>query len=180
MSEKMYFEPDDRNQLKNWYSLYYPMVRRLVIEAGGTTEDAKDILQDSLIVLFEKRRTREFKLTSKESTFVYGIAFNKWRDFSRKNNKHLLVTDNIDLSEYEITDDSLYDEEKEKDLERIKDCIEKLPNTRKKIIIDYYYAKYSMKEIANKYDELKNEDSVKTQKYKAVFDLKKCFEISKQ
>lgn len=176
MSEKVLFEANERDRFKNWYRLYYPMVKRLVIDNGGSKEDAEDVFQEMLIVLIEKTRNKDFSLTSKESTYIYSIAQNKWRDYSRKKNKSFPISADIDLNELEIVDDNLYDSEKEKHLERLRACFEKLSETRKTIIHEYYYSKYSMKEIAAQFG-FENDDSVKSQKYKAIMDLKKCKEI---
>ncbi len=178
MSEKIPFDTNDGGQFKNWYSLYYPMIKKLVTENGGSQEDAEDVFQETLIAVVEKKRNNEYNLTSKESTFIYSIAQNKWRDYARKKNRTLLNATDIDLSVLEVADDSLYDIEKEKYLEKLRSCFEKLSETRKIIIREYYYSKYSMKEIAAKFG-FENDDSVKSQKYKAIIDLKKCKEILK-
>ena len=81
MGEIRPFNVNDGGQFTHWYRLYYPMVKKLVVEKGGTKEDAEDVFQETLIVLIEKKRNKEFNLTSKESTYVYGIALNKVRDY---------------------------------------------------------------------------------------------------
>jgi RNA polymerase sigma factor (sigma-70 family) len=58
---------------------YLPMIRLLVTQLGGTTEDAKDIFQEGLMIMIEKIDNREFTLTCKFKTFLYCICENLWK-----------------------------------------------------------------------------------------------------
>ena len=50
---------------KAFYKLYsgYPKVEKLVLSKGGNKEDAQDVFQEALIVLYRKVNTTDFKLT---------------------------------------------------------------------------------------------------------------------
>lgn len=58
---------------------YQPMIRLMVTQMGGTTEDAKDIFQDGLIIMLEKIDNNEFVLTCKFKTFLYSVCENLWK-----------------------------------------------------------------------------------------------------
>lgn len=58
---------------------YIPMVRLIVTRMGGTPEDAKDILQDGLMIMLEKIDSREFFLTCSFKTFLYCVCENLWK-----------------------------------------------------------------------------------------------------
>ena len=61
------------------------MVRKFVLENSGRSEDADDMLQDALIVLWENVVRGQFDLTSKISTYVYSVVRNKWlRELSKR------------------------------------------------------------------------------------------------
>jgi RNA polymerase sigma factor (sigma-70 family) len=109
MDEKVSIETNEREKIKNWYRLYYPMVRKLVMGNGGSKEDAEDVFQESIIVLLEKTRDKTFKLTSKESTYVHSIAQNKLMDLIRKKKRNFSTANIIDLNDIEVIDDELYD-----------------------------------------------------------------------
>ena len=55
------------------------MVRMAVTQMGGSAEDAKDIFQDSLMIILEKIDNREFTLTCRFKTFFYSICENLWK-----------------------------------------------------------------------------------------------------
>ena len=46
------------------YTAFYPSIRRLILTNTGTEEDAKDIFQEVLIVLYRKVKEDEFILSS--------------------------------------------------------------------------------------------------------------------
>lgn len=78
--------------IKQWYTSYFPKVASFISKKGGTFEDAKDIFQESLIILYEKSRT-EIQLN--EEGYLFGICKNLWFKKSKDNAK--LQYENIDL-----------------------------------------------------------------------------------
>ncbi|NMD03985.1 MAG: sigma-70 family RNA polymerase sigma factor [Bacteroidales bacterium] len=58
---------------------YLPMIRLMVTRSGGSSEDAKDIFQESLIIILEKIDSGEFTLTCKFMTFLYCVCDNLWK-----------------------------------------------------------------------------------------------------
>ena len=64
--------------LKILYKRFYPMVLRFVRQKNGTVNDAEDIFQDAMIVLYKNIRLGQFKGESALSTYLYGIAKNVW------------------------------------------------------------------------------------------------------
>ena len=81
------------------------MIFSLVIKNSGNEEDAIDVLQDALIVLCEKVKLGTFELSSKLSTYLYGIARNIWYKKLRTSGKALInMNDNDpkDLRKFDI------------------------------------------------------------------------------
>jgi len=58
---------------------YLPMIRFMVVKMGGTTEDARDIFQEGLMVMIEKLDDRNFSLSCKFKTLLYSICENMWK-----------------------------------------------------------------------------------------------------
>jgi len=63
---------------------YLPMIRLMVIQLGGTPEDAKDIFQEGLMIMLEKIDNKEFALTCKFKTFLYCVCENLWKSIIAK------------------------------------------------------------------------------------------------
>lgn len=53
----------------------YPKIKVLISKMGLTAENSNEIFHDSLVLLIEKVENPTFTLTSKLSTFLYGINF---------------------------------------------------------------------------------------------------------
>ena len=65
---------NSENVLKRLYIAYFPMVLQLVINNNGDSDDAKDIYQEAIIVLYNKVKTGDFELSSKLKTYIYSIC----------------------------------------------------------------------------------------------------------
>lgn len=64
--------------LNHLYRENFKPIRHFVVTNNGNDEDARDVFQESMVVLFRKVRERDFKLTSSLSTFLYSIAKLMW------------------------------------------------------------------------------------------------------
>ncbi|MFN0215946.1 MAG: RNA polymerase sigma factor, partial [Saprospiraceae bacterium] len=53
-----------------------PVIRGLIRDYGGTEADAKDLFQDAVLLVYQKARQPDFQLSSKFSTYFYGICRN--------------------------------------------------------------------------------------------------------
>lgn len=80
--------------IKLWYISYFPKVASFISKRGGTLEDAKDIFQESLMILYEKKNT---KFNLNEEAYLFGICKNLW--FKHSNNSSKFQNENIDFKE---------------------------------------------------------------------------------
>ncbi len=63
---------------------YMPMIKLMVLHTGGSTEDARDIFQDGLIIMLEKLDDKQFALTCKFKTFLYCVCEHLWKTLLEK------------------------------------------------------------------------------------------------
>lgn len=63
---------------------YLPMIRLMVTQMGGTTEDAKDIFQEGLMIMIEKADDRNFSLNCRFKTFLYCVCKHLWESVIAK------------------------------------------------------------------------------------------------
>ncbi|MBN1599325.1 MAG: sigma-70 family RNA polymerase sigma factor [Bacteroidales bacterium] len=61
------------------FDRYLPMIRLMVCQMGGNSEDAKDIFQEGLMIMLEKIDNNQFVLTCKFKTFLYCVCLNLWK-----------------------------------------------------------------------------------------------------
>jgi len=80
------------------YKEYYPLIRFLVSENGGTAEDAEDTFQDGIVIIYNKISLNIFTLTSSFKTYMYSVCRNLWL---QKLNKRKAIFDKLrDVEEY--------------------------------------------------------------------------------
>lgn len=97
----------DTKQLQQLYRQLFPMIRDMVWKYGGSEQDARDVFQDAVMVVFHKAKQPGFLLTSQFSTFFYGIALNVWRSRrKKKSNSEVMIPEDAqyiadDLSEFD-------------------------------------------------------------------------------
>lgn len=153
----------DEKALDFLYKKNYRMMVKMIIKNNGSEEEAKDVYQEALIVLWQKVLTEDFTLTSKISTYLYSICQNLWRKELERKSKHT----NEETNEGEI-----FDIDKKERIEIINQCINDLGETCKSILTYYYFDKLSMNDIAEKMG-FANSDTAKTKKYKCKKELDK-------
>ncbi len=166
-------------QLRDYVKVFRPMVADLVNKYNKGAfkklleEDIDDILQESVIVLYEKSNDPTFTLNAKASTFIYSVAKNKIHERQKANSKFNTseIEENADLEDKDVYDPSV-DEKRSLRQKLLTACIKLLNETQKKIFILYNYHNASMKEIAKQFNS--TERSMITQKYKAFNKVQDC------
>lgn len=157
------------------YKLFYPAIARMIINNSGSEDEAKDIFQESVMVLYKRVTENDFALNSKLSTFLYAVARRLWlKQLTRKGN----VATTADISDFEdilqVENDIERHEEKENKFDRMHMALLELGEPCKTLIKDYYIKNMSMRDIQEKFGYT-NTDNAKTQKYKCLQRLKKIF-----
>lgn len=169
MSDSHIFEQiksGDEKALGVLYKKYYRMMIHMVLSNNGTEQEAKDVYQEALVVFWQKAVSGKLVLTSKISTYLYSICQNLWRkELERKKRLSNEEKDSVEYQDFE---------EKEK-ARIIRDCVNQMDETCKKVLMYYYFDGLSMQDIADKLG-FANTDTAKTKKYKCK---KKLDEIVK-
>ncbi len=154
----------DERALDFLYKKNYKMMTNMIIKNNGSEDEAKDIYQEALVVVWQKVLSTDFVLSSKLSTYLYSICQNLWRKELERKNRH--------TGEDEITKTEITDIDKKERIEVINRCINDLGETCRAILTYYYFDDMSMAEIAEKMG-FANADTAKTKKYKCKQELDK-------
>ncbi len=159
--------------LDHLYETYFPMVAKMIASNSGTTEDAKDIFQESVLVLYDRVRQPGFELTSKLKTYLYSVSRRLWLKQLNRNGRFV-----NDLTDYEdqlpVAEDLDVHEETDRQFYQMEEALSQLGEPCKTIITDFYIQNRSMQEICDKFGYT-NADNAKNQKYKCLQRLKKLF-----
>ena len=69
---------NDKKAIESIYRDNYSMVQALVLNNTGTADDARDIFQEAMIVLFEKATSGSFELNCQLKTYIYSVCRRLW------------------------------------------------------------------------------------------------------
>lgn len=68
----------NKTVLRQFYTLFFRSTRRLVLLNSGNEEDARDLFQEVLLVLYQKARHADFTLTCALGTYLYSVSRFLW------------------------------------------------------------------------------------------------------
>jgi RNA polymerase sigma factor (sigma-70 family) len=158
------------------YKKHFPPVLKYILNNNGNEDDARDIYQESMLVLYHNAQKENFKLSASIGTFIYAVARRMWLKHLQRNEKWLRVENEDEYSgEISLSNENLkLHEEKEIQFTKMNTALQSLGEPCKTLIEDFYVRHLSMDEIADKFGYT-NSDNAKTQKYKCLQRLKKLF-----
>jgi RNA polymerase sigma factor (sigma-70 family) len=83
--------------LNQFYKENFLLIRHLIVTNSGSEEDAKDVFQEALVILYRKLKTENIVFTSSLSTYLYSVARLIWlKDLQRKSKLHVDFSDTLD------------------------------------------------------------------------------------
>jgi RNA polymerase sigma factor (sigma-70 family) len=155
------------------YRENFNMIQALVINNNGSADDARDIFQEAMIVLYEKAKSGSFELNCQIKTFLYSVSRRLWLKRLQQQNRFSAPGDSMEA--IVAVEEELEDHEQRNDeFEMMDKAISHLGEPCKSLIEAYYLQKKTMQEIAANFGYT-NADNAKNQKYKCLMRLKKIF-----
>jgi RNA polymerase sigma factor (sigma-70 family) len=147
----------------------------MIVNNNGSEDEAKDIFQEAVMVLYDKITQQKFELSSKLGTFLYAVSRRLWlKQLTRKGS----VASTADISDFEdllrVEDDLERHDEIEQRFDHMNIALSQLGEPCQTLLKDFYIANMSMQDIRDKFGYT-NTDNAKTQKYKCLQRLKKIF-----
>jgi RNA polymerase sigma factor (sigma-70 family) len=163
----------EKKAIETIYKENYNMVHSLVLNNNGTPDDAKDVFQEAMIVLYEKTRSGNFELNCLIKTYLYSICRRLWLKRLQQLNRYSNQVES--LEETVPVEEELEKHERiDSDFVVMEKSINSLGEPCKSLIEAYYLKKQNMQDIADNFGYT-NADNAKTQKYKCMMRLKKLF-----
>ena len=163
----------EKKAVETIYRENYNMVQSLIINNNGSSDDAKDIFQEAMIVLYEKVRSGAFELNCQIKTFVYSVSRRLWLKRLQQQNRYAASNDSIEMV-VAVEEDLEDHEQRNAEFEMMEKAINSLGEPCKSLLEAYYLQKQNMQVIAANFGYT-NADNAKNQKYKCLMRLKKIF-----
>lgn len=152
----------DSNVLEYVYKKYFPIVRFFVIKNSGTDEDAKDVFQEAIILVYKRLKDGTLDLSCAFKTYLYSVCRLLWlRQLEKRKIRNEVVTDNQVFVQLDDDIEAVFEEQEQfriyqKHFQLLhKDCQE---------ILRLFLKKVPLKEIAQKMN-IKSDKYLKKRKY---------------
>jgi len=165
-----------RNDAKAAETIYkenYRMVQAFILNNNGSYDDARDIFQEAMIVLYENAKNESFVLTSKITTYVYSVCRRLWLKKLQHNSRFSGQVESLEET-VAVEEDLEMQDRRNADFAIMERAMGSLGAPCKSLLEAYYLQKKDMTEIAEAFGYT-NADNAKNQKYKCLMRLKKLF-----
>jgi RNA polymerase sigma factor (sigma-70 family) len=151
--------------IKGLYGIM-PSIRQYIKTNSGNSEDAQDIFQDALVVLYQKVQQPAFSLSVPLKTYLFAIVKNCWLQELRHRTKLPVGVAPDDVAEMII--------EEEPGFSTATVAFNMLSEKCKELLVLFYFKKKSFKEIAKVFS-FSDERVAKNQKYRCITKAKEYF-----
>lgn len=162
----------NKKAIETIYQENFRTVQSLVLSNNGTLDDAKDIFQEAIVVLYEKVSSGGFELNCQIKTFLYSVSRRLWLKRLMQQNRYMLSEAHENL--VQVEEDLEEHEKRNSDFQLMEKAMNGLGEPCKSLLEAFYLGKRSMQEIAESFGYT-NAENAKTQKYKCLVRLKKLF-----
>ena len=164
---------NDKKAVETIYQENFNTVQALIINNNGSSDDAKDIFQEAIIVLYEKVRSGAFELNCQIKTFLYSVSRRLWLKRLQQQNRYSSPGDSME-NVVPVEEDLEAHEQRNAEFDMMEKAISNLGEPCKSLLEAYYIQKQNMQVIAANFGYT-NADNAKNQKYKCLMRLKKIF-----
>ena len=184
LSDNEYIEGlrlSDNAVIRSVYKKFYPAIMRMVLNNNGTEQEAKDVFQESILVLYHHVQKQNFILSCALQTYLYSVAKRLWLKQIHKKSSTLKLDERFYEGDDFVEAENEVDvyQEREQNLDRMHESIASLGEPCKTLLTDFYIQRLGMDELAEKFGYT-NADNAKNQKYKCLQRLKKIFFLDKE
>lgn len=164
---------NDTNSIETIYRENYAAIQAFIIRNSGYPDDARDIFQEAMIVLFEKTKSGSFTLSCQLQTYLYSVCRRLWLKRLQKQNRFAPSVENM-VEIIPVDEEMDLHEKLDNDFMLMESALKKIGQPCRRLLEAFYIEKKSMPEIAESFGYT-NSDNAKTQKYKCLMRLKKLF-----
>jgi len=161
------------------YQQYSKTVSSFIINNGGSQQDAEDIFQETVIAFINTVQKGNYRMEAGIPTFLVAISKNLWYKEIKKKDRSEYREKVFEIGrgseELDVSND-ISDREMKREL---RELLDKLGDSCKKILMLFYYDNLSMKEIVE-HLHYENEQVVRNKKYKCLKELTELVKANPQ
>ena len=155
----------DREVLIELYKAHEGMIANHVFQHSGNEDDVKDLMQDTLVAIWQNVRKPDFQLSAKLSTYLFAIAKNLWLKQLEKRKR---IKGEQFITGKEMADTQ--DPAEKMDHSLVQKAMDLLQDKCRNILIMFYFDGFDMDTIA-KANGLSSATVAKAKKYQCLKGL---------
>jgi RNA polymerase sigma factor (sigma-70 family) len=167
-----------REAIETIYKQHYNMVQALILSNSGYPDDARDIFQEAMIVLYEKVTSGTFELNCQLKTYLYSVCRRLWLKRLGQLQRSFAEVEGLQDT-VPVEDELERHEQRNQDFQVMEQSLNSLGEPCRSLLKAYYLDTKSMVEIAADFGYT-NADNAKNQKYKCLMRLRKIFSQNKK
>ncbi len=140
------FVKSEREILLLFYESYLPIVINYIRKNGGNEEDARDVFQEALLVLYKQAKSGKFVLLASLKTYIFSICRHQWLKLLRKNQRVESFDESLEI--IDLSSDIVQLVEKAERFRLLQTHLSKMSESSQQIL-NLHFQAYSTEEIAN-------------------------------
>jgi RNA polymerase sigma factor (sigma-70 family) len=158
---------NDPATVRALYTRHFPTVRQFVLQNSGTLNDAQDMFQEAVAVLWLQLKEGRMQPESDPGGFLFRVARNKWLDTVRS-----AAHRNMKVVHDERTLDRPIDapDDVEERIVRLRAVYDKLDDKCRTVLDRFYFERKDLATIAEEMGV--EEESIRTIKYRCMMKLR--------
>ena len=164
---------NDKSAIEKIYQDNYSLIQNLILNNNGSEDDARDIFQEALIILYEKSKSDTFELTCQIRTYVYSVCRRLWLKKLQQNRRYEAQISSM-VETIPVEEDLEDHDKRTLQFGMMEKAMNSIGEPCKSLLESYYIQKKTMQEIADNFGYT-NAENAKNQKYKCLLRLKKLF-----
>lgn len=133
----------DREVLIELYKAHEGMIANHVYQHSGNEDDVKDLMQDSLVAIWQNVRKPQFELSAKLTTYLFAIAKNLWL---KQLDKRKRIKSEDYITGKEVADSA--DPAERMDYNIVQKALDLLQDKCRNILMMFYFDGFDMNTIA--------------------------------
>lgn len=164
---------NEKGAIESIYRDNYNLIQNLVIHNNGTEDDARDVFQEAMIVLYEKAKSGQFELSSQIRTYLYSVCRRIWLKKLQQGRRFDTPVESLEET-VPVEEDLDAHDKLSHQYGIMRAAMGKIGEPCKSLLEAFYVHHKNMLEIAAFFGYT-NADNAKNQKYKCLMRLKKLF-----
>ena len=164
---------NEKGAIESIYREHYGLIQNLVVNNNGSEDDARDIFQEALMVLYEKSKSDSFELNCQIRTYLYSVCRRLWLKKLQQARRFETPVESLE-EVIPVEEDMEKHEKLNHQYVVMRTAMGKIGEPCKSLLEAFYVHHKNMIEIAAFFGYT-NADNAKNQKYKCLMRLKKLF-----